>query len=154
MKEKIKRIAKYTGIGFGGLFVLTIFLAFILPEPDSAPAPIVEQSKEDVIDEVAEITEDVVIEESEPEVVETTPPPVIVETQPQIETPPEPEEPKEEIITDTGEKYYTSSHHTAKYYYPEDCSAWEELSPSYLRSFNSLESLLASYNRSLSPQCN
>lgn len=53
----------------------------------------------------------------------------------------------------SGGKYYTSSHHTAKYYYPEDCSAWEGLSETYLKSFNTLEELLASYNRTLSPQC-
>ena len=53
----------------------------------------------------------------------------------------------------TGSKYYTSSHHTAKYYYPEDCDAWEGLSPSYLKSFDSLEDLLNQYSRSLSPQC-
>lgn len=50
-------------------------------------------------------------------------------------------------------KYYTSSYHTAKYYYPEDCSAWEGLSQTYLKSFNTLEELLATYYRTLSPQC-
>lgn len=53
----------------------------------------------------------------------------------------------------SGGKYYTSSHHTAKYYYPEDCSAWQGLSETYLKSFKTLEELLASYNRTLSPQC-
>lgn len=56
--------------------------------------------------------------------------------------------------TQTTGKYYTSSFHTAKYYYPESCSEWQSLSPSYLKTFNSLESLLASYpSRTLSPQC-
>lgn len=50
-------------------------------------------------------------------------------------------------------RYYTSSHHSAKYYYPEKCSAWEGLSKTYLRSFNTLEELLATYSRTLSPQC-
>jgi len=50
-------------------------------------------------------------------------------------------------------KYYTSSYHTAKYYYPEECSAWEGLSQTYLKSFNTLEELLATYSRTLSPQC-
>jgi len=53
----------------------------------------------------------------------------------------------------TGSKYYTSSHYTAKYYYPEDCDAWEGLSETYLKSFDSLENLLNQYGRSLSPQC-
>ncbi len=54
----------------------------------------------------------------------------------------------------TGTKYYTSSHYSAKYYYPEDCSGWKSLSPSYLKSFDSLEDLLKSYpSRALSPQC-
>lgn len=53
----------------------------------------------------------------------------------------------------SGGSYYTSSHHTAKYYYPEDCSAWQSLSETYLKSFNTLEELLSSYNRTLSPQC-
>lgn len=62
--------------------------------------------------------------------------------------------------TDTSEpasassgKYYTSSYHTAKYYYPENCSGWEGLSSTYLKSFNTLEELLATYSRTLSPQC-
>lgn len=53
----------------------------------------------------------------------------------------------------SGGKYYTSSHHTAKYYYPEECSAWQGLSETYLKSFNTLDELLASYSRTLSPQC-
>ena len=55
--------------------------------------------------------------------------------------------------TNTG-KYYTSSYYSSKYYYPEACSAWQGLSPSYLKSFDSLESLLSAYpSRALSPQC-
>lgn len=57
------------------------------------------------------------------------------------------------INTSTG-KYYTSSHYSSKYYYPESCEEWKNLSPSYLKSFNSLGDLLAAYpSRSLSPQC-
>lgn len=50
-------------------------------------------------------------------------------------------------------KYYTSSHHTAKYYYPPECNTWEGLSPTYLKSFDTLEELLNQYSRTLSPQC-
>jgi len=55
--------------------------------------------------------------------------------------------------TNTG-KYYTSSYRTSKYYYPEACSAWKGLSPSYLKSFDTLEALLKVYpSQTLSPQC-
>jgi len=51
-------------------------------------------------------------------------------------------------------KYYTSSYHTSKYYYPVACPEWQNLSSSYLKSFDSLEALLATYpSRTLSPQC-
>ena len=51
-------------------------------------------------------------------------------------------------------KYYTSSYHTAKYYYPDPCPGWQSLSPSYLKAFDSLEALLVAYpSRTLSPQC-
>lgn len=53
----------------------------------------------------------------------------------------------------TGSKYYTSSHYSAKYYYPASCDGWRSLSESYLVSFNTVDELLAKYNRSLSPQC-
>lgn len=55
--------------------------------------------------------------------------------------------------TQSGGKFYTSSHYSAKYYYPESCDGWKGLSPTYLKSFDTLESLLASYNRTKSPQC-
>ncbi len=53
----------------------------------------------------------------------------------------------------SGMKYYTSSHYSAKYYYPENCDGWKSLSATNLKSFNSLEELLASYQRTKSPQC-
>lgn len=53
----------------------------------------------------------------------------------------------------TGSKYYTSSHYSAKYYYPASCDGWKGLSESYLESFDTLDALLAKYNRTLSPQC-
>lgn len=55
--------------------------------------------------------------------------------------------------TQSSGKFYTSSHYSAKYYYPESCDGWKSLSPSYLKSFDTLEALLASYNRTKSPQC-
>ena len=56
-------------------------------------------------------------------------------------------------ISATG-KYYTSSYASSKYYYPEACSAWQGLSSSYLKSFNSLSELLSAYpSKTLSPQC-
>jgi len=58
-----------------------------------------------------------------------------------------------QTINSTG-KYYTSSYYSSKYYYSADCSAWQSLSPSYLKAFDSLEALLATYpSRVLSPQC-
>lgn len=57
------------------------------------------------------------------------------------------------VAQSTGSKYYTSSHYSAKYYYPESCDGWKGLSEKYLESFDTLEALLAKYNRDLSPQC-
>lgn len=53
----------------------------------------------------------------------------------------------------SGSRYYTSSHSSAKYYYPESCDGWQGLSEKYLKSFDTLEALLAQYDRDLSPQC-
>ena len=54
----------------------------------------------------------------------------------------------------TTNKYYTSSHYKTKYYYPASCPGWKSLSPSYLKSFDSLEALLKVYpSRTLSPEC-
>jgi len=51
-------------------------------------------------------------------------------------------------------KYYTSSFRNSKYYYPASCPEWQNLSASYLKAFESLEALLATYpSRVLSPQC-
>lgn len=50
-------------------------------------------------------------------------------------------------------KYYTSSYHSSKYYYPEACDGWKSLKPENLKSFNSLEELLSKYDRILSPAC-
>lgn len=47
--------------------------------------------------------------------------------------------------TQSAGKFYTSSHYSAKYYYPESCDGWQGLSASYLKSFNSVEALLAAY---------
>lgn len=50
-------------------------------------------------------------------------------------------------------KYYTSSHYSAQYYYPEACDGWKSLSTKYLVSFDTLDELVAKYQRTLSPQC-
>ncbi len=50
--------------------------------------------------------------------------------------------------------YYTSSYHTAKYWYPASCSGWQSLSKAYLETFQTLEALLATYpSRAESPGC-
>lgn len=69
------------------------------------------------------------------------------ETTQQIQTSPEP------IPQPSSGSFYTSSHHMTKYYYPEDCEGWENLSEKYLKKFDSLEELLSQYNRTLSPKC-
>lgn len=51
-------------------------------------------------------------------------------------------------------KFYTSSYYTSKYWYPESCDGWKSLSKTYLKAFDTLEALLASYpSRTKSPQC-
>jgi len=50
--------------------------------------------------------------------------------------------------------YYTSSYHSAKYWYPASCSGWHSLSRAYLEAFPTLQDLLAKYpGRSESPGC-
>jgi hypothetical protein len=46
---------------------------------------------------------------------------------------------------DASPAYYTSSYHTAKYWYPASCSGWQSLSKAYLEVFPTLEALLAKY---------
>ncbi len=56
------------------------------------------------------------------------------------------------VIQGSG-KYYTSS--IGSKYYPESCSAWQGLSKSNLRTFNTLSELLGTYpNRTLADVCN
>ena len=55
---------------------------------------------------------------------------------------------------DASAAYYTSSYHTAKYWYPASCSGWHSLSKTYLETFPTLDALLAKYpGRSESPGC-
>jgi hypothetical protein len=55
---------------------------------------------------------------------------------------------------DASPAYYTSSYHTAKYWYPASCSGWQSLSKAYLEAFPTLDALLAKYpGRSESPGC-
>jgi hypothetical protein len=65
--------------------------------------------------------------------------------------------PKGQITTttQTTTKYYTSSASNATRYYPDTCPEWQNLSRTNLRTFNSLEELLASYpSRTLSAAAN
>jgi endonuclease YncB( thermonuclease family) len=58
------------------------------------------------------------------------------------------------IAQSSGSFYYTSARYNAKYYYPEVCEAWKELSPTFLKSSNNLEALLLVYPaRTKSPLC-
>jgi hypothetical protein len=55
---------------------------------------------------------------------------------------------------DVSSTYYTSSYHTAKYWYPASCSGWQSLSKAYLEAFPTLDALLAKYpGRIESPGC-
>ena len=55
---------------------------------------------------------------------------------------------------DASAAYYTSSYHTAKYWYPASCSGWQNLSKAYLETFPTLEALLAKYpSRAEDPGC-
>ena len=50
--------------------------------------------------------------------------------------------------------YYTSSYHTAKYWYPASCPGWHSLSKAYLEEYPTLEALLAKFpGCSESPGC-
>jgi hypothetical protein len=56
--------------------------------------------------------------------------------------------------TEASAAYYTSSYHTAKYWYPASCSGWQSLSKAYLETFPTLDALVAKYpGRSESPGC-
>jgi hypothetical protein len=62
--------------------------------------------------------------------------------------------PQATATVEASPAYYTSSYHTAKYWYPASCSGWHSLSKEYLESFPTLEALLAKYpGRSESPGC-
>jgi hypothetical protein len=62
--------------------------------------------------------------------------------------------PQATATTDALPAYYTSSYHTAKYWYPASCSGWHSLSKAHLEAFPTLETLLAKYpGRSESPGC-
>jgi hypothetical protein len=66
--------------------------------------------------------------------------------------------PAPQVTTTTADAapaaYYTSSYHTAKYWYPASCSGWQSLSKAYLETFPTLEALLAKYpGRTESPGC-
>ena len=46
--------------------------------------------------------------------------------------------PQATTTTDASAAYYTSSYHTAKYWYPASCSGWQSLSKAYLEAFPTL----------------
>jgi micrococcal nuclease len=57
-------------------------------------------------------------------------------------------------VTQGSGKYYTSSASNATRYYPDTCPAWQDLSKSNLRTFNSLDELLAVYpKRTIADSC-
>jgi hypothetical protein len=53
--------------------------------------------------------------------------------------------PKSSTAAEASPAYYTSSYHTATYWYPASCSGWQSLSKAYLEAFPTLEALLAKY---------
>ena len=62
--------------------------------------------------------------------------------------------PQATTTADALPAYFTSSYHTATYWYPASCSGWQSLSKVYLEAFPSLEALLATYpSRTESPGC-
>ena len=67
---------------------------------------------------------------------------------------PVPFAPHATTTADASSAYYTSSYHTAKYWYPASCSGWHSLSKTYLETFPTLEALLAKYpSRAEDPGC-
>lgn len=57
-------------------------------------------------------------------------------------------------VTQGSGKYYTSSASNATRYYPDTCPAWQDLSKTNLRTFNSLNELLAVYpKRTIADSC-
>src|SRR5271157_2599637 len=62
--------------------------------------------------------------------------------------------PQATTTVDASPAYYTSSYHTAKYWYPASCLRWQSLSKAYLETFPTLDALLATYpGRTGSPGC-
>ena len=62
--------------------------------------------------------------------------------------------PQSSTAAEASPAYYTSSYHTAKYWYPASCSGWQSLSKEYLEAFPALEALLETYpGRTESPGC-
>jgi hypothetical protein len=69
-------------------------------------------------------------------------------------TPPVQSAPPASTTANASPAYYTSSYHTAQYWYPASCSGWQSLSKAYLETFPTLDALLAKYpGRSESPGC-
>lgn len=154
----------------GGLFVFLYILGMILPtvgpiqKPQNNTIPVSDKkiTAEDKVEDKVEkdkIPKQVEVQKEKPKV-NLVPTPVPVKTEPVavIEKVPEDTEKAESSPVLPTEKpssrFYTSSHYTAKYYYPSNCDEWNALSKSYLKSFDSLDALLAKHpSRTLSPQC-
>lgn len=59
-----------------------------------------------------------------------------------------------ESVNQSGGKFYVSSYHTAKYYYPESCNGWKSLSPNYLMFYDTVEDLLKVHpGKTENPNC-
>jgi len=149
------------------IWLITIFVLIIIiasggdksqeigtPQVLEKPEEIVEIDTEQPIIQPND-EEQIKIEQEETSVLDTpyTPPTTSEKPTPAPEPQPQPEEQTQES-TLVSEKWYTSSHHTAKYYYHESCQGWQGLSPTYLKVFDSEAELLSKYNRTLHPDCN
>jgi hypothetical protein len=148
-----KNIFKWGALAIGGVVFGSILLASH-SEPTIEPVTIVETPQVEAVEEIEEVEEELIAEVAEPVAVVETP-----KEESKIVTTPAPQEPQAAAPTPqpatASAKFYTSSHGSAKYWFPESCGGWQELSTSYLKSFESLEALLARYpSRTKSPQCN
>lgn len=66
----------------------------------------------------------------------------------------EPESTQSQTSNTGGGQWYTSGHHSAKYYYHESCDGWQGLSETYLRVYSSETALKADHPaHTLHPDC-
>ena len=63
-------------------------------------------------------------------------------------------EQNDQSATNSGSKWYVSSHYSSKYYYCEESDGWKSLSETYLKVYNSEAELLADFpNHTLHESC-